>query len=151
MKTQNIRLFFLPALLFIAAGCQTIDRRIEENAELFATFEPEVQRMIRDGEIDLGYTPDMVAIAWGEPDVKQVLRSRETQRDVWTYLDRQSVFAGRRFAGYEHEEYFDPNTNTHVTFMRPVYVDIYRTLEIERDRVEFEEGNVVSITRADDS
>lgn len=151
MKTRTIPLFLLPALLLAAAGCQTIDRRIKENAELFATFEPEVQRMIRNGDIDLGFTSEMVAIAWGKPSVTQMLRSPATQRDVWIYLDRRSVFAGRRFAGYEHEVYFDPRTNTQRTFMRPVYVDIYRTVEIERDRVEFEEGKAVSITRAEES
>lgn len=147
MKIASIQSFLLSALILIA-GCQTIDRGIEENAELFATFATDGQRIMRDGEIDLGFTPEMVVIAWDKPDMRQVLRSREVERDIWTYVDRRSVFAGRRFAGYDHEVYVDPHSNTQHSFMRPVYVDIFRTLEIERDRVEFEEGKVVSIIRA---
>lgn len=149
--SRPLSAFFLLGLMLIAGGCQTLERRIQQQAALFATFEPEVQSLIRQGRLDLGFTPAMVGIAWGPPDQTQVLRSEAGAVDIWTYVDRRSVFAGRRFAGYEHEIYYDPQTDTHRTFMRPVYVNVYRTVETERGRVEFEDGRAVAITMATDN
>lgn len=146
-KKMVLWTFLLPLLLLV--GCQTIDRRIQQNAALFATFEPEVQQMIRAGQIDLGFTPEMVEIAWGRPSLKEVRRSEAGQTEIWTYVDRHSVYAGRRFAGYEHDVYYDRRSNTYRTFMRPVYVSTYRTVETERERVEFQDGKAIAITRVD--
>ncbi len=148
-KKQTVLTLVVIGLVLAFGGCQTIDRRIAQNAEFFATLEPEVQQMIRAGEIDLGFTPGMVEIAWGRPDVKEVIRSEEGRIDVWTYVDRRQVFAGRRFAGYTHDVYFDRRTNTYRTLMRPVYVSTYRTVETERERVEFEGGRATSVIRTE--
>ncbi|MEX2382826.1 MAG: hypothetical protein WD490_10610 [Opitutales bacterium] len=146
---QSLGFLILPLVVLLAGGCQTVERRIEQQAELFATFDPAVQRMIRDEQVDLGFTPEMVEIAWGPPDLKRVVRSEKGETHLWTYVNRHSVFAGRRFAGFDHEVFFDHRTKTHRTFMRPVYVDLYRTVETDWGHVEFEDGKVVSITRAD--
>ncbi|MGD9782826.1 MAG: hypothetical protein AB7V14_11870 [Kiritimatiellia bacterium] len=65
---MNVRsaLAFLPALLLLA-GCATPERRIEQNRDLFDSLPVADQARIRGGKIDLGYTPDMVRIAFGEP------------------------------------------------------------------------------------
>lgn len=137
------------ALLLFLAGCRTVEDRIKENAEVFAAFDPEVQEAIREERIEVGFTREMVAIAWGPPDVKRVRRAEAGDREIWTYLDRRSAFAGRRFAGFEPVFYFDPKSKTHRTVYEPIYVDVYQTVETERDRVEFQDGKAVLIVRAE--
>lgn len=146
---RSFRIGLCGAFLFLVAGCETIEKRIAREAELFASFPPEIQERIRAGEVDLGFTPGMVRIAWGEPDVTETIRTTSGAGESWIYLDREQVYAGRRFAGYEPQVYFDPRTKSRYTFWEPVYVDVYHTVEHERNRVDFEEGRVVSVIVAE--
>ena len=66
----------LPFLLLLA-GCATPARRIEQNRELFDSLPVAAQARIRGGQIDLGFTPDMVRIALGEPHRQTLRRSAE--------------------------------------------------------------------------
>lgn len=72
--------------LVVAAGCvSTPERRIARSPELFASFPAEVQAKIRQGQVDIGFTPEMVRMALGEP---QGVHSRVTETgalDIWTY------------------------------------------------------------------
>lgn len=58
--------------------------------------------MIRNEEIDIGFTPEMVEIAWSPSDLKPGLRSETEAMNIRTYVNRRSVFVGRRFAGIAH-------------------------------------------------
>jgi hypothetical protein len=73
--------------VLLLAGCATPASRIKKNPELFASFPPEVQAKVREGQIEVGYTHDMVRMALGGP---QRIHTRTTQggaTEVWVYTD----------------------------------------------------------------
>lgn len=77
------------ALLGIAAmavlACSTTDSRIRRQQDLFDSYPPEVQQNIRNGIIEAGYTPEMVVMALGEPDRKEVAEREDGLVEVWIY------------------------------------------------------------------
>jgi hypothetical protein len=77
------------ALLGIVAiammACNTTGSRIRRQQELFDSYPPEVQQNIRNGIIEVGYTPEMVVMALGEPDRKEVTELEDGLAEVWTY------------------------------------------------------------------
>jgi hypothetical protein len=77
------------ALLGIAAmavmACSTTDSRIRSQQDLFDSYPPEVQQNIRNGIIEVGYTPEMVVMALGEPNHKEVTELEDGLAEVWTY------------------------------------------------------------------
>ena len=79
--------FAVLALALALAGCSTPDSRIEKNSAAFAAYTPAVQTKIRAGEVDVGFTSEMVQMALGKPD--RVLRRRTASgtTEVWVYAD----------------------------------------------------------------
>ncbi len=150
ISTRSIRNFATLCLaglfLLAATGCNTLDRRIQQNADFIATLDPEDQELIRAGKVGLGFTPEMVQIAWGKPDRRQTSITEKGQTGAWIYVTRGSRYDGRRFVGYERDTIYDRRSNTYRTYTRPVYVTTYRTIESESARVEFKDGVVTAIT-----
>jgi outer membrane protein assembly factor BamE (lipoprotein component of BamABCDE complex) len=66
MHFKNI--FTFTALLLAVSGCNTIDHRIGEKSDAFNQLDPKAQAEIRQGGVQVGYTPDMVYMALGKPD-----------------------------------------------------------------------------------
>jgi hypothetical protein len=64
-----MRIQSFAALLGIAAialtACNTTGSRIRRQQALFDSYPPEVQQNIRNGVIEVGYTPEMVVMAPG--------------------------------------------------------------------------------------
>lgn len=81
------------------AGCNTVEDRIAENRAYFDGLSPLEQENIRNGAIDLGYTPQMVYLALGEPDLVGYEKSTEGETEVWTYQ-------ASRFADYPVAPYY---------------------------------------------
>ena len=77
----------LPLLLLLAGCASTPDKRIQQNQNLFDTFPPAAQVRIRNGQVDLGFTPDMVRLALGAPHRTLLRRSPAGDSEVWLYLD----------------------------------------------------------------
>ena len=63
------------AVLALAAGCSTIESRIEQNRDYFDALPAADQAQIRIGKIDLGFTPESVRMALGEPRRKTIRRT----------------------------------------------------------------------------
>jgi len=125
-------------------GCYSPGSRIKNHAEVFATFSPEVQENVRRGEVEMGYTQDMVFIALGKPDRKYVRYSERGQTEVWSYVtteywtDRQRVNISLRVRSADgHRQ----------TVRDRVWVDVQQEREHERMRVEFDDGQVSAIER----
>ena len=86
--TRRIPVALAAALLALAAaGCSTIESRIEENRDYFDSLPAADQAQIRIGKIDLGFTPDSVRMALGEPRRKTIRRTASGDSEVWTYPD----------------------------------------------------------------
>lgn len=140
-------LIALLALLF-AAGCETVDSRIKQNPELFAKLDPAIQAKIKQGIIDLGFTPDMVGLALGEATEKREVRSEKGTETIWIYSTYYERYDGTRYAGYQRRVYFDRHLNSYRVSYEPVFADTYRPESTERIRVTFRDGKVAIIEQS---
>jgi hypothetical protein len=120
------------------------DRRIAENPEVFNSFSPEIREKVSMGHIDIGFSEDMVALAWGSPD-RTYIRTTETgEATVWTYsssrihsqTDRMSVPV----------RIYDDRGRSTIVY-RNIWVNRDRHEEYDVARVEFVQGVVTSIER----
>lgn len=149
---MNPRVFlnvaFAAAALVLVAGCQTVDSRIRENPQLFASLDAATQSKIKQGIIDLGYTEDMVYLALGAPDQKRESRSAAGAQTVWVYNTYFERYDGTRFVGYSRRVYYDPYLRSYRMYYAPVYADTYRPEVEERIRVVFENGRVTVIEQS---
>jgi len=90
-----MRTFFLPALLGLAflSACSTPQTRIESSRTVFEKFPAEIQAKIRAGQIDVGFTPEMVRIALGEPARQLTIKTEAGEAEVWVYRDDKPQFS----------------------------------------------------------
>lgn len=122
-------------------GCaSTPERRIQQNPEMFEALPAEVQDTVRAGEVEIGYTPEMVFLALGPPDRKVKRRTDKEEREIWIYQGRFLTTETVRV----HDQFgrFRP--------VRPtLYLD--RTVEhvYTRAKLEFVKGKLVSIEQTD--
>ena len=140
---MNIRsaLALFPALLLLA-GCATPERRIEQNRELFDSLPVADQARIRGGKIDLGYNPDMVRIAFGEPQRRLVRRSSLGDAEIWLYLGVDRRFDRQR-ADIDGLSVSGPGGSRSIT--GSAWVNVAQEREFIRARVEFLNGAVAAI------
>ncbi len=86
-------LLLASASLVLLAGCATPDARIARHRADFDKFPSEVQQKIRAGQVDLGFTPEMVRLALGEPARVFTRRGEQGDTEVWGYHDRGPFFS----------------------------------------------------------
>lgn len=91
MKRLNpLSVLFVTALL---AACASTDSRIRDNQSAFDGYPPPVQQMIRAGQVGVGFTPEQVRMALGEPDRKFTRTAAEGTSEVWAYRDSGPSFS----------------------------------------------------------
>jgi len=95
MKTKFYATLIASLLLVcmgLVSGCSstTPDQRIRRNQELFNSLPPDAQASIRDGQVQVGFTPDMVLLALGEPSNRSTRTTQSGTSEVWTYSSRSS-------------------------------------------------------------
>ncbi|MBS0663306.1 MAG: hypothetical protein JSR48_08570 [Verrucomicrobia bacterium] len=80
------------ALTVLGTGCSSssIESRIAERAAAFQSLAPENQQAVREGAIAVGFTPDMVYMALGQPSERG---NAPGGFEVWTY--RNFFFSDR--------------------------------------------------------
>ncbi|TVR49316.1 MAG: hypothetical protein EA425_12640 [Puniceicoccaceae bacterium] len=139
-------LLLLPVVLLGLVGCSTVETRIQQNADFFASLDPEDQVKIENGQIDLGFTPDMVYLAYGRPDRKKVEVTAEGEKEVWIYLTSESNYHGDAFYGWRPYRYYCPVRDRWFVYHRPIYRPVYRSDVYERASVEFMDGQVVAMS-----
>jgi hypothetical protein len=91
MKT-NLPFVALAGLLLAAAGCSTVDSRIAKNRDQFNSWPAAVQDKIVLGQIGIGFTPDQVRVALGDPDRVFTRTTADGTSQVWSYRDRSPKF-----------------------------------------------------------
>lgn len=69
----------------IAAGCSTTDSRIAKNRAAFESWPADVREKVQAGRVDVGFTPEQVRVALGEPARKYTRTSSEGTAEVWAY------------------------------------------------------------------
>lgn len=117
------------------AGCATPDARIKKNQALFDSLPSQVQAQIREGQVALGFTPEMVKLAVGEPDRRAVRNDATGRTEVWSYTHYEAADGLPVYTGLYHRSY--PGYRY---YGRGIYTE--RTEAKEYFRVEFVEGKV---------
>jgi len=84
---KSLRNLGLLSLLIGLFGCASTDRRIADNQALFDSYDVATQSMIRQGEIAIGFTPDQVRLALGDPDREATLETDSGKAILWQYYD----------------------------------------------------------------
>jgi hypothetical protein len=131
--------------LFLLVGCSTPASRIKERPEVFAALTPEQQAAVQAGRVELGFTPDMAYLALGRPDRTYLRTTAQGAAEVWAYLDattrseRQMVTGTFRYRDAEGRLRHANDS---------VWVDVQVRDEYERLRLEFTDGRVSAIDRA---
>jgi len=140
--SSRITYCFIAVAGFIVSGCASPDYRIKKNPELFATFPPEVQALVQQGQIDIGFEPEMVRMALGEPNRVYTRQTAGDMIEVWSYTGRNTTTDRQRV---NTDVRYRDNTGRYRTANDWVWVDVARETEYERVRVEFVAGKVSAI------
>ena len=133
---------FAGSLALLLAGCATPEKRIQQNQEVFDSFPVAAQARIRGGQIDLGFTPDMVRIALGEPHRQTLRRSADGEVEIWSYFDSTRRYDRQRVD-------IDGLSVSGPGGLRSIggsaWINVEQTREFVRARVEFQNGVAVAI------
>ncbi|RJX36024.1 MAG: hypothetical protein C4531_00715 [Desulfurivibrio sp.] len=147
-----LRKLFLLVLIVCCAltGCMSAqyyrDRRIAENPELFNSFSPQVREQISLGQINIGFTEDMVRLAWGPPDRIYIRTTDRGEATVWTYSSTRILTQTDRMS--VPVRIYDDRGHSTIVY-RNVWVNRDRHEEYDVARVEFSQGAVSAIERMD--
>ncbi len=83
----------LVSVALLAACSSTPDARIAKNQPAFSGYPAPVQQKIRAGEVDVGFTPEMVRLALGDPTRQFNRQSDQGASEVWVYHDNGPRFS----------------------------------------------------------
>lgn len=125
--------------LALMAGCSTPATRIEKNPELFNQLSQNDQQLIREGKVALGFTPEMVKLALGDPDRIFQRTDASGTSESWSYVTYEGPDGMLLYRGYWHRYYGwgDP--------FYPYYLSYPARREHEYFKVVFTGGRVSSI------
>lgn len=128
--------------LLACTGCSTPESRIEKDPALYSSFPPDVQASVKQGKIDIGFTQNMVYVAWGKPETKKEIIDEKGKKEVWIYLGSRQVFDG-----YDMVEVPRPSSNGQLAGVYMEQRPRFRTVYYERATVTFTDGKVSKIVQ----
>ena len=133
---RPITLLLALTTVVLLTGCSTPDSRIAKNQRDFSQYPAEVQKKIRAGEVDVGFTPEMVRLALGAP-TRQFNRRTETGTvELWVYHDNSPRFSiGLGFGSYGRHSGGSVGVSTSTGGYDPE----------EKMRVEFRDARVTAV------
>jgi len=86
MKTLYALCMASFALLLAACGT-TKNQRISQNEALFNTYTPAERKMIRTGQVAVGFDQDMVRMALGDPSRETTVDTTAGKQIAWEYRE----------------------------------------------------------------
>lgn len=86
---------------FSLLACETLEKRIEKNLAYFMSLSPEIQKKIRDKQIDLGFDPKMVYLAWGKKGDSASVTDKNGRFETWIYISSTSETKYRTVSYYD--------------------------------------------------
>lgn len=145
MKISSLVVFsVLAAAMTLFVGCNTFDRRAEEKAGIFNSLDEGTKARLKEGNIHIGDTPDMVYIALGIPDAKRQRVTAGTRELIWVYKTYYQDYQGSQLVGYRR--YFVPVApNRYVVHFEPIRREIYDERSEENMRITFVDGSVSTV------
>jgi len=132
-------------LLASLTGCSTISSRIREKAAVFVALPPAMQAEIRQGQVAIGFTPDMVYMAIGKPDEIREHVDPARRETVWKYNTYYDRYEGTYRAGHRRWVVWDPRIHAYRVFDEPVYANAYQPVKETFFRITFRDGRVAAI------
>ncbi|HEX2852383.1 MAG TPA: hypothetical protein VHO24_04025 [Opitutaceae bacterium] len=91
MKTRCA--FLVIVVMLFGAGCSTPASRISRHKEAFSEWPAAIQEKVRAGQIDLGFTPEQVRVALGDPARTFTRTDNDGASEVWVYRGREPRFS----------------------------------------------------------
>jgi hypothetical protein len=146
MKTKLFPVFTALGAALLFAGCSTINSRIQEKSAVFSSLDPATQAQIKHGDVGLGFTPDMVYMALGQPDATRHRTSADGVAVTWIY---DSNYYDAAYVGYHRWGGWGPRGMYRMYWgPGPFYGPYYGPFPSDDIRVTFQNGRVVSIDQA---
>ena len=139
-------------LLFAAAGvgCSTADRRIRQNPETVARLDPATQQLIRRGEVQPGFTAEMVRLALGEPRLREQGAAYKGPGDeAWGYPHRNPNPRDYIRNGVRYRLEYDPRVGSDRLIREPVDERLFPHLRNYVLYVRFQQGRVLAVDRVE--
>ncbi len=81
------------AALALLTACSTPESRIADKRGVYDQYPAAVQQKIRAGQVDVGFTKDMVLMSLGEPDRQFTRKTEAGDTEVWGYHDHTPRFS----------------------------------------------------------
>lgn len=132
------------AVLLALCGCVVgIEDRIEERAELFSTYDADLQARIRAGKIKIGDSPDVVWFCIGGPKKKIKRETSTGVSEIWSYS-----ISGIQEVGpaYQPVTYYSrTRTGRVIQHTELIYSPTWYPTEVETLRLVFEQGKLAEI------
>ncbi len=125
-------------LMVVLVGCSSVSSRIERNRAEYETYPMAVREKIVAGQVDVGFTPEQVGMALGEPDRVSTRTTPDGVSEVWSYRAKRPRFSVGVGVGV-----FGGGGSTRVG--TGVGVNTGDRYDDERMRVVFERGEVAAV------
>ena len=138
----TLKIVFLSAMMAMLSACSTPESRINQNPTLFATFPPDAQAKIRKGQIDIGYTRDMVQMALDKPSRTYTRLTDSGMTEVWAYTETYTTTSRQLISGTFRVR---DRQGFYRDVEDQVWADVPQEHEVEKLRVEFVNGVVKAI------
>ena len=96
------------AVLVFIVGCSTPQARINKEPEVFAKLSAIDQQLIREGKVAIGFTPEMVKLALGDPDRIYTRTDTNGVNEAWGYTTYETDDGVMLYRGFYHRRWGDP-------------------------------------------
>lgn len=73
------------AVIALTSACSSTSSRISKDETLFNTYTPAEKKMIRTGQVAVGFDQDQVRMALGDPDREATVENAGGKQIVWEY------------------------------------------------------------------
>jgi outer membrane protein assembly factor BamE (lipoprotein component of BamABCDE complex) len=139
------------AAVLALAGCSATQARIDDNEDLFNSYPPEVQAMIKSNRIDRGFDSTQVYLALGNADRTEMNEGVE----VWYYHQTHTQTAKEEKSAGEYREemiaYVNEVAKGNENAKEPSTYRVFKLYRTAVSRmVDFEDGKVVSWVEPED-
>lgn len=128
--------------LLLMTGCATPGSRIKEFQAVFDSLDVEQQELIEAGQIDIGFTEEMVYMALGKPGREFTRRTAEGEVALWAYTEHFT--RTKRELVHGTFRVHDRSSGRVHSVRDSVWVDVPAYHEFDRLRVEFDDQGLVS-------
>jgi hypothetical protein len=122
-------------------ACESAQTRIKHSPETFASYSPQVQGLIRTGQVSVGFSTDQARMALGRPDWVFAETTAAGAREVWVYG------VGVSMVGYGYGFGSDCSYGVYGAMRTAPEVGTDAVWVGERLRLTFESNRLVSIWR----